>query len=156
MAAGLGDTATPTASTSTRASTVADSSDSQLLAKVAAAVQPSVVSVLVTLPNGTEEGSGVVLSANGNILTNAHVVADAGNGSITVTFSDGTTAKARVVGADTSKDIAVIKAEGVSGLNAGDSRVQLDAARGRHGVGHRQPARSGRKCHVRHRVGAAP
>ena len=116
VAAGLGDTAKPTASTSTRASTVADSSDSQLLAKVAAAVQPSVVSVVVTLPNGTEEGSGVVLSANGSILTNAHVVADAGNGSITVTFSDGTTAKARVVGEDTSKDIAVIKAEGVSGL----------------------------------------
>jgi putative serine protease PepD len=116
VAAGLGDSATTTASTTTRASTVADSSDTQVLAKVAAAVQPSVASVLVTLPNGTEEGSGVILSASGSILTNAHVVADAASGSITVTFSDGTTAKARVVGANTSKDIAVIKAEGVSGL----------------------------------------
>ena len=115
VAAGLGDSTT-TASTTTRASTVADTSTTQLLAKVAAAVQPSVVSVLVTLPNGTEEGSGVILSSSGNILTNAHVVADAGNGRITVTFSDGSTATAHVVGSNTSKDIAVIKAEGVSGL----------------------------------------
>ena len=115
VAAGLGQSTT-TASTTTRASTVADTTSTQLLAKVAAAVQPSVVSVVVTLPNGTEEGSGVILSSNGNILTNAHVVADAGNGAITVTFSDGSTAKAHVVGSNTSKDIAVIKAEGVSGL----------------------------------------
>jgi len=115
VAAGLGQSTT-TASTTTRASTVADTTSTQLLAKVAAAVQPSVVSVVVTLPNGTEEGSGVILSSNGNILTNAHVVADAGNGAITVTFSDGSTAKAHVVGSNTSKDVAVIKAEGVSGL----------------------------------------
>jgi putative serine protease PepD len=117
VAAGLGEgTTTSTASTTTRASTVADSGSTQLLAKVAAAVQPSVVSVVVTLPNGTEEGSGIVLSSSGDILTNAHVVADASGGRITVTFSDGRTATARVVGANSSKDIAVIKAEGVSGL----------------------------------------
>jgi putative serine protease PepD len=117
LASGLGGTAaTTTASATTRASSVADTGTSQLLAKVAAAVQPSVVSVVVTLPNGTEEGSGVILSSSGSILTNAHVVADAGNGRITVTFSDGTTANARVVGSNTTKDIAVIKAEGVSGL----------------------------------------
>jgi putative serine protease PepD len=117
VAAGLGDSTTmSTAGTTTRASTVADSSTTQVLAKVAAAVQPSVVSVLVTLPNGTEEGSGVILSSSGDILTNAHVVADAGSGRIRVTFSDGSTATARVVGSNTSKDIAVIKAEGVTGL----------------------------------------
>jgi putative serine protease PepD len=116
VATGLGNGGTTTASATTSASTVASSSSSQVLAKVAAAVQPSVVSVLVTLPNGTEEGSGIILSSTGNILTNAHVVADAANGRITVTFSDGRTATAHVVGSDTSKDIAVIKAEGVSGL----------------------------------------
>jgi putative serine protease PepD len=118
VASGLGGNGSPTAATSTttRASTVADSSSTQLLAKVAAAVQPSVVSVLVTLPNGTEEGSGVILNSSGEILTNAHVVADAASGRITVTFSDGKTATARVIGSNTSKDIAVIKAEGVSGL----------------------------------------
>jgi putative serine protease PepD len=117
VASGLADsTTTSTAGTTTRASAVADSSSTQLLAKVAAAVQPSVVSVLVTLPNGTEEGSGVILSSGGDILTNAHVVADAGSGRITVTFSDGKTTTASVVGSNTDKDIAVIKAEGVSGL----------------------------------------
>ena len=116
VASGLGNGGTPTATATTSASTVASSSSSQVLAKVAAAVQPIVVSVLVTLPNGTEEGSGVILSSTGNILTNAHVVADAANGRITVTFSDGRTATAHVVGSDTSKDIAVIKAEGVNGL----------------------------------------
>jgi putative serine protease PepD len=116
VAAGLGDSTTSTASRTTSASAVANSSSTQVLAKVAAAVQPSVVSVLVTVPGGTEEGSGVILSSSGNILTNAHVVADAGSGRITVTFADGSTATARVVGSDTSKDIAVIKAEGVSGL----------------------------------------
>jgi putative serine protease PepD len=117
VASGLGDaTTTATAATTTRASTVADASTTQVLAKVAAAVQPSVVSVLVTLPNGTEEGSGVILSSSGDILTNAHVVADAARGSITVTFSNGRTASARVVGSNTSKDIAVIKAEDVLGL----------------------------------------
>jgi putative serine protease PepD len=105
-----------TASATTSASTVASSSSGQVLARVASAVQPSVVSVLVTLPNGTEEGSGIILSSTGNILTNAHVVADAANGRITVTFADGRTATAHVVGSDTNKDIAVIKAQGVSAL----------------------------------------
>jgi putative serine protease PepD len=116
VATGLGNGGTPAATATTSASAVASSSSNQVLAKVAAAVQPSVVSVLVTLPNGTKEGSGIILSSTGNILTNAHVVADAANGRITVTFSDGRTATAHVVGSDTSKDIAVIKAEGVSGL----------------------------------------
>jgi putative serine protease PepD len=117
VASSLGSSSpTSTATTTTRASSVADSGTTQVLARVAAAVQPSVVSVLVTLPNGTEEGSGVILNATGTILTNAHVVADAANGRITVTFSDGKTATARVVGTNTSKDIAVIKAQGVSGL----------------------------------------
>jgi putative serine protease PepD len=116
VAAGLGGGRTTTAAGTTPASAVASSSSTQVLARVAAAVQPSVVSVLVTLPDGTEEGSGVILTSSGNILTNAHVVADAADGRITVTFADGRTATARVVGADTSKDIAVIKAEGVSAL----------------------------------------
>jgi putative serine protease PepD len=117
VAADLGNSTTTTkASTTTQASTVADSGTTQVLARVAAALQPSVVAVLVTSPGGTEEGSGVILGSTGTILTNAHVVADAGSGRITVTFSDGRTATARVIGSNTSKDIAVIQAEGVSGL----------------------------------------
>ncbi|HEX2894352.1 MAG TPA: trypsin-like peptidase domain-containing protein [Marmoricola sp.] len=87
--------------------------------KVAAAVLPSVVKINVTGSSGSGSGSGIVLKSDGTILTNNHVVALAGNGgSITVNFNDGTTAKASVVGTDKVTDMAVIKAEGVSGLPA--------------------------------------
>ena len=85
---------------------------------VAAQVLPSVVSIEVSTAQGGGEGSGVVLSADGLILTNNHVVADAagGNGQITVTLSDGSTASATIVGRDPVTDLAVIQAKGVSGL----------------------------------------
>ncbi|HSP38964.1 MAG TPA: trypsin-like peptidase domain-containing protein [Frankiaceae bacterium] len=89
----------------------------QPLAKVAAAVQPSVVSIQVTGSGESGEGSGVILRSDGTILTNNHVAAVAGNGgSIKVRFADGKTASARTLGRDPSTDLAVIKAEGVSGL----------------------------------------
>ena len=85
--------------------------------KVAASVLPSVVKINVTGSSGSGSGSGIVLRADGTILTNNHVVSLAGNGgSITVSFNDGKTAKANVVGTDPVTDMAVIKAEGVSGL----------------------------------------
>jgi putative serine protease PepD len=87
------------------------------LASVAAAVQPSVVSILVTGITGQDEGSGVILKSNGVILTNDHVVSAAEpGGQITVKFSDGRTAGATVLGSDPAADIAVIQAHGVSGL----------------------------------------
>jgi putative serine protease PepD len=90
----------------------------ETLAKVAAAVMPSVVSIQVTTSSGGDEGSGVIMTSNGNILTNNHVIAAAANGAgkIQVTFSNGKTAAAQIVGRDTSTDLAVIKAAGVSGL----------------------------------------
>jgi putative serine protease PepD len=92
-------------------------SASQQLAKVAAAVQPSVVSITVTNSNSEDEGSGIILTSDGTILTNNHVVsAAAQSGSISVKFSSGKTANATIVGRDPSSDIAVIKASGVSGL----------------------------------------
>jgi putative serine protease PepD len=83
------------------------------VAQVAARVQPSVVMI----QGQSGEGSGVVLSEDGLILTNNHVVVGAGQGGqMTVKFSDGRTAKASVVGTDPATDLAVIRAEGVSGL----------------------------------------
>ncbi|GAA2474363.1 S1C family serine protease [Terrabacter carboxydivorans] len=77
---------------------------------VAAAVSPSVVSIDVTTQQGAGAGSGVVFDNQGHILTNNHVVEGAsGNGSITVTLSDGRTYAATVVGTDPSTDLAVIK-----------------------------------------------
>ncbi|MGI6074920.1 MAG: DegQ family serine endoprotease [Pyramidobacter sp.] len=66
-------------------------------------------------------GSGFIVSADGRILTNNHVIADADK--ITVTFSDGKTKEAKVIGKDPTFDIAVIKVEGKNfpTLEMGDS-----------------------------------
>ena len=80
---------------------------------VAGAVSPSVVSIDVTTAQGSGAGSGVVFDDQGHVLTNNHVVEGAGgNGSITVTLSDGRTYAASVVGTDPSTDLAVIKLSG--------------------------------------------
>ena len=92
------------------------------IARIAAAVQPSVVSLSATAPGAQASGSGVLLSADGVIVTNAHVIDGAEQ--ITVKFSDGGTAEADVVGTSTENDLAVIRARGVSGRTAvtlGDS-----------------------------------
>jgi putative serine protease PepD len=87
------------------------------LAKVAAAVQPSVVSIAVTGGGQSGEGSGVVLRSDGTILTNNHVVdAAASGGSITVRFADGRSRPASIVGRAPADDLAVIRAENTSGL----------------------------------------
>jgi putative serine protease PepD len=81
---------------------------------VASKVLPSTVSVLASSNSSAGEGSGVILTADGLILTNNHVVA--GASTIEVRFNDGTTAAATVVGTTATDDLAVIKADGVSGL----------------------------------------
>ena len=82
--------------------------------EVATKVLPSTVSVLASGQQGSGEGSGVILTADGLILTNNHVVA--GATTLEVRFNDGTTASATVVGSTATDDLAVIKADGVSGL----------------------------------------
>ena len=87
------------------------------LARVAAAVQPSVVSISVKAGTSGDTGSGVILRSDGTIVTNNHVIAAAagGAGTISVKFSDGTTAAATILGRDPATDLAVIRAEDVSG-----------------------------------------
>ncbi len=82
--------------------------------QVAAKVLPSVVSVVAVAGNAQSEGSGIVLTSSGLILTNEHVIDGASK--LTVQFNDGTTANATVVGADPTDDLAVIKVSGMSGL----------------------------------------
>lgn len=77
-------------------------------------VSPSVVSVIATLSNGTGSGSGVIMSADGYIITNDHVVADAQ--SVSVQLSDGTQMDAQIIGTDEQTDLAVIKVEPESEL----------------------------------------
>ncbi|MCM3264827.1 MULTISPECIES: S1C family serine protease [Streptomyces] len=92
------------------------------IAAIAEAVSPSVVEITASLPNGTSTGSGVIISSGGEILTNNHVIANAG--SVRVRTSDGRSYDARVVGTDSSKDLALVRADGASDLKAaalGDS-----------------------------------
>jgi len=67
--------------------------------EVAAAVMPSVVDIQVSNSDGSgDEGTGIVYSNDGLIVTNNHVIASAANGGsgvITVTFNDGKTATAK-------------------------------------------------------------
>lgn len=112
------DSATDTASTSGPVqATNAAAAPAGSVEKVAAAVLPAVVKINVTGSSGAGSGSGIVLSADGNILTNNHVVSvAAGGGTITVSFNNGKTVKATVTGTDAVTDLAVIKAQGVAGL----------------------------------------
>jgi putative serine protease PepD len=88
------------------------------VAAAAAKIEPSLVTIAVQSQNGSGIGSGMVLDKDGHILTNNHVVAGAGGqGTITVTFHDGTTAQAKVVGTAELNDLAVIKVDGVNNLN---------------------------------------
>lgn len=114
--------------------------------QVAAKVVPSVVKLETKMGRASEEGSGIVLTEDGLILTNNHVVsavqggpggpkpppglpsplpgkpadpsAKPAPGAMTtmVTFADGRTAPFTVVGTDPASDIAVVRAQGVSGL----------------------------------------
>jgi putative serine protease PepD len=96
-------------------------------------IQPSVVTISVVSGRTGDIGTGVVMDKAGHILTNDHVVEAAQQqGTITVTFHDGTTAKATVVGTSLTNDLAVIKVDGVSGLTpavfASSSSIQVGQA----------------------------
>jgi putative serine protease PepD len=88
--------------------------DRSSLASIASAVKPSVVAIQTQ----DAEGSGVVFSTDGYIVTNNHVVADATGNTVKVNFSDGKTTTAAIVGKDPKTDLAVIKVSGVSGPTA--------------------------------------
>ena len=99
--------------------------------QVAQEVLPSVVKIDVSGPQESGSGSGIILSSDGQILTNNHVVAIAGkSGTISVSFNDGTSAKAKVLGTDPLTDTAVIQAENVNGLTPATIGKSSDLAVG--------------------------
>lgn len=115
-----GDSATASSPAGT-ISSVTDRQDTPAKAgtieDVANSVLPSVVKINVRGAQGQGSGSGIILSSDGEILTNNHVVEVAGDGgSISVNFNDGSAARAEVVGTDPLTDLAIIKATDVSGL----------------------------------------
>lgn len=82
--------------------------------ETAAKVLPSVVSITVVVGRQVGSGSGIVLSDDGVILTNNHVISAGGSrpaGELMVSFNDGSRAPAKVLGADPTSDIAVIKVD---------------------------------------------
>ncbi|RZQ59541.1 trypsin-like serine protease [Amycolatopsis suaedae] len=118
-----GQPATGTSPSTTATAQTASLNTGTDVSGVAAKVLPSVVQISVSTGNGQAIGSGVILTPDGKILTNAHVVQGA-TGPVTVTLADGTRYSADVLGADTAADIAVLKARGATNLQAatlGDS-----------------------------------
>ena len=95
------------------------------VADIAQRVIPSVVSIEATSKDGGSTGTGFVIESNGYILTNNHVIAEAvsTNGTIDVTLNSGQKYTAKVVGRDSSYDLAVLKiaTTGLTALQLGDS-----------------------------------
>ena len=86
--------------------------DSASIADIAEAVLPSVVSILIEAGSESGSGSGFIVQSDGYILTNNHVAAPAANGGeLTVVFDNGDKATAKIVGRNTSYDLAVLKVE---------------------------------------------
>lgn len=152
-AAGLGGTYAGTAlwggSTEATASspsvvTVNDTKNVNAVTGVAAKVVPSVVTISATSTSGAGTGSGVILSDDGYVLTNTHVVTLDGqtsNPTLSVSTSDGKVYSATVVGTDPTYDLAVIKLTDASGLtpiefadssnlNVGDDAIAIGAPLG--------------------------
>ncbi|MEU0149014.1 trypsin-like peptidase domain-containing protein [Streptomyces sp. NPDC006288] len=102
--------------------TTVSQSSAGTVSGVAAAVSPAIVEISATSSAGEATGSGVVITSDGEIVTNNHVVSGASK--IEVALSTGKTYTADVVGTDADKDLALIKLQGASGLKTaslGDS-----------------------------------
>ena len=115
---------------------------------VAAKASPSVVTISASSSDAGGTGSGVVLSADGYVLTNTHVVTldgATGDATIKVQTNDGRLFGAKVIGTDPISDLAVIKVDGVkdlqpakfadsSKLNVGDTAIAIGAPLGLSGT----------------------
>jgi S1-C subfamily serine protease len=148
VAAGAGAGAAVGLSNGSTSGGSATSTSQQMLttSQIANRVDPGIVDVTSTLgfQDATAKGTGIVLTSNGEILTNNHVI----NGATSVSVTDignGKTYKASVVGYDESHDIAVLQLSGASGLTTattgdsstvkvGDSVVALGNAGGAGGT----------------------
>jgi len=110
---------------------------------IAAKIDPAIVDINTVVGSSQAAGTGMIISSTGEILTNNHVVD--GSTSIQVTIAGHSQPySARLIAADPSADIAVIKVDGLTGLptvsfassssvNVGDAVVALGNALGRGG-----------------------
>jgi putative serine protease PepD len=128
--------------------TVNQPDNATVVTAVAAKAAPSVVTISVTGTDESGTGSGIVLTSDGYILTNTHVVTlDGESAKVTVQVQDnnGKLYTASVVGTDPILDLAVIKLNNASGmtpatftnsskLNVGDTAVAIGAPLGLSGT----------------------
>ena len=108
---------------------IKDAQNATSTTAAAAKAAPSVVTIYVSTSSGSGSGSGVVLSADGYVLTNNHVVTlDSSTDSATVQVrtADGTLYDATVVGTDPTSDLAVVKLADASGLTPATFAVSDD------------------------------
>jgi len=82
---------------------------SQVVTRVAATLTPVVAALRLRGRRGESAGSAVVLTGEGHLVTNAHVVGDATAGE--AAFQDGTVARFDVIGRDPLSDLAVVRAD---------------------------------------------
>lgn len=139
-----GSNASVTTSGEQTSITINDPDEVNQTTAIAAKALPSVVTISASSSSGGGTGSGVVLSEDGYVVTNTHVVTLDGataDPTLQVTTSDGAVYAAEIVGTDPIYDLAVIKltdAEGLtpiefadsSALNVGDQTVALGAPLG--------------------------
>ena len=146
---------------------VSNVSSALSVADLAKKVTPSVVEIVSTTSGGQSapfgqsqggsqsEGTGWVYDTDGHIVTNEHVVD--GASSVKVTFSDGSTSTATIVGKDISTDLAVIKVNVASSKLHAAVGCELEQRRGRSaGRRDRQPVRPAGHGDERHRQRAEP
>jgi S1-C subfamily serine protease len=115
-------TGNDTVASSSTSTNVVPSSQKGTVSGVAKAVSPSIVEISADSNAGSSTGSGVIITGDGEIITNNHVISGASQ--IKVTTNDGKSYSAKVVGTDSKKDLALIKLENAAGLKAatlGDS-----------------------------------
>jgi putative serine protease PepD len=92
------------------------------LAGVAERVLPSVVTIRTGGPGGTNLGSGFVVTTDGHVITNDHVVG-VGAAPVIITFHDGSSTRAELIGRDPESDLAVLRVDrpGLAPVPLGDS-----------------------------------
>lgn len=114
------DAAGPAGTVSAQDVVITDPEAATSATAAAAKAAPSVVTVYVSSGSASGSGSGVVLSADGYVLTNNHVVAldGAGEAAVQVRTADGRLYDARIVGTDPSSDLAVLQLADAGGLTA--------------------------------------
>jgi len=83
--------------------------------RIAAQVNPAIVDINTVVGNSQAAGTGMILTSDGQVLTNDHVVDGSSRIRVTIAGRSGTFA-AHVIGVATTHDVALIQIEGVSGL----------------------------------------